>query len=530
LLLLLGSGVVLALGLLNIATLTVARSRRYLGDFATRHALGACWRSIAAPLVAQSVLIASLAGTGALGVTGVLIALMKRVGLSDIPRADSVRLDTASAVACLGAVVVASAIVTIAPLVFAARMPLAVALRDAARDRRAAAGARHLRRVLVVGQIAAAFLLLATMGWTLVSLVSVLSENPGFTPRGLATVSFDLPRQQYHDVAEAHDVIRRVVRAVTELEGVQAAGVTQLLPLGGRTASWSVHRTDQTAAESVVMWNYVVGPGYFSAMEVPLEAGRYLDERDTAASEPVVVIARGLAKRFWPNGDPIGQQLVFPDMVTPRPVTVVGVVGDVRQVSLTEASSSSGATYRPYTQVDERSFTLVARVPSPDVDPAVLSAAIRSVDARLAPYEGVAMSQRVSASVAPRRLVLVNATVFAGAALLLATVGLYAVLTYLVTERHREFGIRLALGSSPRALASSVVVEGMAMAVAGLGVGGVVLRWVRPALAPQLHGIDGWDLPIVLAAGGLITATALAAAFVPARHASRVDPVVVLQG
>jgi hypothetical protein len=220
---------------------------------------------------------------------------------------------------------------------------------------------------------------------------------------------------------------------------------------------------------------------------------------------------------------------VFPPAVAPRPFTVVGVVGNVRQGSMT-AGESSVAVYRTYAQVDERSFTLAARARTTELDPEALSAAIRSVDPRLAPYDAAPMPARVSASVAPRRLALTNAAVFAGTALLLATVGLYAVLTYLVSERRREFGIRLALGSSPRSLASGVVAEGLVMVVAGLAVGGVVLWWLRPVLEPHLYGVGAWDVPILLAAGVLVTATAVVGSLAPAIQASRVDPLLVLQG
>jgi putative ABC transport system permease protein len=529
LLLAVGSGVVLSLGLLNIATLTIARSRRYVGEFATRHALGGRWRSIAAPLLTQSAVIASIGGAGALAVAGVLLAVMKRVGLREVPRADSVGLDGAGVLVCLVAVVIAAVIIAMAPLLAAASVSLPVALRDAARDRAAVAGARYLRRALVVGQVATAFVLTATMGWILVSLFTLLSENPGFTPAGLVTVSFDVPRQMYRESAEANAIVRRVLAAANQIAGVETAGITQLLPLGGRTASWEVRRSDQTLTQATLAWNYVVSPGYFGAMQVPLHAGRYLEEGDSGGSEPVVVIARSLAAQLWPGVSPIGQQLVFPPAVAPRPFTVVGVVGDVRQASLTEGQSAV-AVYRTYAQTDERSFTLAARARSTELDPESLAAAIRSVDARLAPYDAAPMLARVSASVAPRRLALTNAAVFAGTALLLATVGLYAVLTYLVAERRREFGIRLALGSSPRSLASGVVGEGMVMVVAGLGVGGVVLRWLRPVLEPHLYGVGAWDVPILLAAGVLVTATAVIGSLAPAVQASRVDPLLVLQG
>jgi predicted permease len=530
-LLLVCSLLVLLIGLLNLATLTIARSRRYLGELATRRALGSGWRVMTMPLIAQCVIIGALGGTGALLLAGVLLSVLGRVGLLEIPRAEGLGLDAASVLVCAAAALLASGIIGLAPIAALAGVPLTEALREGANERAPTPGARHLRRVLVALQVAAAFVLTIGMGLTVISLRNALAENPGFSPERLTTVSFDVPREQYPAAVQARDVVSGVLDTVHRIPDVSAAGVTQLLPFGGRTAALGVRRSSQPRGQEITTWNYVVSPGYFAAMQVPLLAGRYLDERDTADAEPVIVIGRSLAQRLWPGGDPIGQQLVLPPLAATRPFTVVGVVGDVRQENLRISDEDrGGAMYRTYRQADERSYALAVRSRAGRLDGSVLAAAIRAADASLVPYDARPMQARMDASLAPERLVFVNIGLFAVTTLLLAMVGLYAALTYLVGERRREFGMRLVLGSSPRALAGLVVSEGLLTAIGGLVIGFVALRWLRPLLDPSLYAVGSLEAPIVAAAAVLVVVVSVLASLGPATRASRVDPTLVIKG
>jgi len=530
-LLLVCSLLVLLIGLLNLATLTIARSRRYLGELATRRALGSGWRVMTMPLIAQSAIIGALGGTGALLLAGVLLSLLRRVGLLELPRAEGLGLDGASVLVCAAAALLASAIIGLAPIAALAGVPLTEALRDGANERAPTPGARYLRRGLVALQVAAAFVLTIGMGLTVVSLRNALVENPGFSAERLTTVSFDVPRAQYPTVVQARDVVSGVLDTVRRIPGVEVAGVTQLLPFGGRTAALGVRRSSQPRGQEITSWNYVVSPGYFAAMQVPLLAGRYLDERDTADAEPVIVVGRRLAHLLWPGRNPIGQQLVLPPLAAARPFTVVGVVGDVRQENLMTADEDrGGAMYRTYKQADERSYALAVRSRAGSLDASVLAAAMKATDASLVPYDARPMQVRVDASLAPQRLVSVNTGLFAVTTLLLATAGLYAALTYLVAERRREFGMRLVLGSSPHALASLVVSEGLVTAIAGLFIGFVALRWLRPLLNPSLYAVGSVEAPIVAAAAVLVVVVSVLASLGPATHASRVDPLLVIKG
>jgi putative ABC transport system permease protein len=480
--------------------------------------------------LAQSSIIGALGGTGALLVATVLLSMLRRVGLQEIPRAEGLGLDAVSVLVCAAAALVASGIIGLAPIAALAGVPLAEALRDGGSEGAPTPGARHLRRGLVALQVAAAFVLTIGMGLTVVSLRNALAENPGFSSERLTTVSFDVPRGPYPTVRQARDVVGGVVDAARHIPGVEVAGVTQLLPFGGRTAALGVRRLSQPRGQEITSWNYVVSPGYFAAMQVPLLAGRYLDERDTADAEPVIVIARLLAQRLWPGEDAIGQQLLLPPLAATRPFTVVGVVGDVWQESLMIANENRrGAMYRPYMQADERSYVLAVRSHAESLDGSVLAAAIKDADARLVPYDARPMQARVAASLAPQRLVFVNTGLFAVTTLLLATVGLYAALTYFVAERRREFGMRLVLGSSPRALAGLVMSEGLLTAIGGLVVGFAALRWLRPLLDPTVYAVGSLEAPIVAAAAVLVVVVSVLASLGPARHASRVDPLVVIK-
>jgi putative ABC transport system permease protein len=529
-LLLVCSLLVLLIGLLNLATLTIARSRRYVGELATRRALGAGWRVMTMPLLAQSAIIGALGGTGALLLTGVLLSVLRRVGLLDLPRAEGLGLDGASVLVCAAAALLAGGIIGLAPIAALAGVPLTEALRGGANERAPTPGARRLRRGLVALQVAAAFVLTIGMGLTVVSLRNALSENPGFSSERLTTVSFDVPRERYPAAVQARAVVSDVLDTVHRIPGAEVAGVTQLLPFGGRTAALGVRRSSQPRGQETTTWNYVVSPDYFAAMQVPLLAGRYLDERDTADAEPAIVIGGRLARHLWPGGDPIGQQLVLPPLAATRPFTVVGVVGDVRQESLMRADDDRrGAMYRTYMQADERSYALAVRTRSGSLDASVLAAAIKAADASLVPYDARPMQVRVDASLAPQRLVFVNTGLFAVTTLLLATVGLYAALTNLVAERRREFGMRLVLGSSPRALAGLVMSEGLLTAIGGLFIGFVAMRWLRPVLDPSLYAVGSLEAPIVAAAAVLVVVVSVLASLGPATHASRVDPLLVIK-
>jgi putative ABC transport system permease protein len=529
-LLLVCSLLVLLIGSLNLATLTIARSRRYLGELATRRALGHGWRAMTMHLLARSSIIGALGGIGALLMASVLLSILRRVGLQEIPRAEGLGLDGASMLVCAAAALLASGIIGLAPIVALAGVPLAEALRDGANERAATPAGRHVRRGLVAVQIAAAFVLTTALGSTVVSLRNALSKDPGFSAEGLTTVIFDVPQAPYPAAAQVRDVVRGVLDTVHRLPGVEAAGVTQLLPFGGRTASLAVRRSSQARGEEINTWNYVVSPGYFAAMRVPLLAGRLLDERDTADAEPVIVIGRHLAQRLWPAADAIGQQLVLPPLAAVQPFTVVGVVGDVWQESLRISNEDRrGAVYRTYMQADQRSYALAVRGGAGNLGGSVLTAAITAAAPNLVPYDARPMQARVDASLAPQRLVFVNIGLFAVTTLLLATVGLYAALTYLVAERRREFGMRLVLGSSPRALAGLVISEGLMVAMAGLGIGMFGLRWLRPMVDPLYYAVGSSEAPIATAAAVLVVAVSLCASLGPAKHASRVDPLRVIK-
>jgi predicted permease len=529
-LLLVGALVTLLLGLVNLATLTVARARRDRRDLATRRALGESWRSLAMHLFAQSASVGAIGATGALLVAGALLSGLRGLGLQEVPRAEGLGVELFTVLVCVAAGALASGIMALTPLATLAGMPLVDALHESG-DRASTPGARYLRYGLVAFQVAAAFVLTIAMGLTLVSLGNVLSEHPGFSAEKVLTVNFDVPKTQFPNASEAHEIIGDVVDRARRIPGIEAAGVTHLLPFGGRTAALGVRRVTQPRGEEITAWNYVVSSGYFSAMRLPLLTGRYLDERDTAAAEPVIVVSQRLAQRLWPRGNPIGEQIMLPPLATTRPLTVVGVVGDVRQEDLTVAiERMAGATYRTYQQTDERSYALVVRGGGAGGDVPALTGAITGADPRLAAYDTRPMQARVDASLVPHRLAMANATTFAVTALLVAIAGLYAALAYLVVERRREFGVRLVLGSSPRALAYRVTSEGLLVAIAGVVIGLLAWRWLRPWLDPYLYAVDSREAAIVGAAAVLVVVVSVLASLGPARHASRVDPLLTVKG
>jgi predicted permease len=401
-------------------------------------------------------------------------------------------------------------------------------MRSYTRSRTGDRRARVVRRALVMAQVAVAFVLMTGTSLLVVSFWRLLEQEPGFTMEGVTTASFDVPATRYPAPEDAERFVTRALDAVRRVPGVVSAGVTQLLPFGGRTATFAVRRDDQAGAVSA--WNCVVSPGYLDAMQIPLLAGRHFDDRDTSDSPPVVVIDEVLAARLWPNGDALGQELLFPPTIVARPMTVIGIVGTVRQASLAGGRTDArGTTYRVHAQASDRGYTLAIRTaPSASVMPAV-GAAVQALDPHLPLYDVKAMADRVYGTLAPRSLALTLGTIFVATGLLLATMGIYGVLANLVTERRREFAIRLALGSSVRGVVRLVVGEAALLGGAGVMLGLVGGLWLRDLLRSHVYGVDTTDPSVIAASVAVIALVAAMACLAPVRRVAQVAPATVLE-
>ena len=523
-----GAALVLLVGIVTTANLTISRARRNSREVAMRLALGARASHIVRPLVADGLVIGATSGAGGLLLGAALLSALTRVGLSELPRAAGIHLDAASALVTLAAAVAVGLVIGLAPGVGAVSADLSPRLRGDSRTQTGARGARIIRRGLVTVQVASALMLLTGTGLLLVSFWNLLAEEPGFRADDLLTASFDVPASRYPAATDVRQFIDRALEAVRGVHGVASAGVTQLLPFGGRTASLLVRPAGADAHQAPVLaWNYVISPGYLEAMQVPLRAGRLFDEDDTPDGPPVVIVDEVLAQRLWPNGAAVGRQLIISPRLGIPPRTVVGVVGAVRHATLSAANT--GAIYRPHAQLTERAYTMAIRSDtSGPVLPAV-RAAVGTIDPHLPLYDETGMADRVQRTLAPRRLALTLAAIFGATTLLLAITGIYGVLTCVMDARRREFGIRLALGSPVSDLARLVVREAALLAGAGTVLGLAALTWLREVLEPQVYGVGTMD-PLVIAAAMAVVALVVAiASLAPLRRVTRVTPATVLE-
>ena len=517
-------GVVMLIVCANLSNLLLARTAARQKEMAIRTALGAGRGRLIAQTLTEGIVL-SCSG----GIVGVAVAIAGTRALAgldavNVPLLASVHTDGTALGFTLVIAILTGIVFGLAPAFNAPERALHDALKDASRG--SSGGRTWVRNVLVVSELAFACVLLVGAGLLLRSFVRVLDVDLGFRPaqaitlRVDADVSYDTREKQLAYIDE-------VLRRVRALPGVESAGITDALPLG-KNRSWGVRAkgTVYERGRSVSAFVRVVSDGYPEAMGIPLKAGRDISDRDTRTSAQVIVINESMARAMWPGQDPLGKIVVGP--CAPER-TVVGVVGDVRHLALEQRSGSE--MYIPLRQCGDLSSTdLVVRSAQAT---APLVAAVRETLRPLAPNlpgTGVRTIQDlVDRSVSPRRLVVLLLGGFAVFALVLASLGIYGLISYSVSQRTQEIGIRMALGASARDVQLRIVTQTLALAAVGITIG-VVASWlVARSLSGLLFGVTASD-PVTFAAMLLVlVSVALIAGYLPARRASRIDPLVALR-
>jgi predicted permease len=547
-----GALFVLLIGCVNVANLVLVRSRARLRELATRVALGAgTWR-VARQLITESVILTLIAAGAGLAAGYGALQLLGTLNIQDLPRGEEIRLDgvvVAFTLTVAGAIGFVLGLIPVASVLPAS---LTTVLREEGRSGTSGRGTRLLRRSLVVAQVAFAFVLLVGAGLMFASFRQVLAVRPGFNPDGVLTASITLPRTRYADNKALIGFTHEALRRLRELPGVSAVGATNTIPFGGNNSNSVIlaEGYQMKPGESVISPSQVdVTAGYFEAMGVKLVRGRFFDERDAPIATTTtavggrpnaprsIIVDETLARRFWPAQDPIGRRMYFPNdikdltAITPQTVfmTVVGVIGDIKLHDLTEGQKSVGAYYFSTDQDTASNLTFAVKTAG---DPLSLTSAVRGVlnglDHELPVFDTQTMEQRMEKSLVSRRSPVVLSVVFGGVALSLSAIGIYGVLAYLVTQRRREIGIRIALGSSARSIFELVLREGLLLIIGGFVLGAVGALALRKSLESQLFGVSASD-PLVLAAvTGLLAAVAVVACALPARRATRIDPIVAL--
>jgi predicted permease len=371
----------------------------------------------------------------------------------------------------------------------------------------------------------------------LASLRSALSVDPGFQPESVLTGYLALPEADYPDGDSQRQFIDEMLAEVRALPGVNAASITSMIPFGGGGSSsviWPEGYIPREGESVISPFRTTAGPGYFEALEIPLIAGRYFDESDNEDARQVIILDEWLARHFYGDESPLGKRLLsgtvpgVEEDEEPYTFTVIGVVGSIKQNDLTEGEQV-GAYYFTYKQRPQGYMTLTVRTA---VEPITLTALIRQAVARIDPdlpfYYPETMAHRVSESLVARRTPMVLLAGFAGVALLLAAVGIYGILAYSVTQRTREIGIRMALGSSPGEVSRLVVFQGVKVLGLGLviGLGGSVAL-VR-LIQSLLYGVEPTDPAVLVTVAVMLTTVGIGACLLPARRATRIDPTVAL--
>ena len=532
-------GFVLLIACANVAHLQLSRALARRKELAVRAALGATRGRIARQLLTESVLLAI--GGGALGLVFAFVCLrgIRWLGTASVPRLAEIALDGKVLLFTLGVSLLSGVFFGLVPALRSSRLDVQGHLKDIGRG---ASGAgtvwgrgQRLRRVLVIAELALSVMLLVGAGLLVRSFMRLQSVSPGFDAASALTLELTMTGRKYAEPEAVLNSYRALWDRLGRLPGVHAVGGVTALPLSNMMAWGPITVEGRATPEGEKFINAdirVVGGKYFEAMGIPLVKGRSFDDRDTRESARVVLVDEHMAAQLWPGQDPIGRRIrtggfdVTPD--TPW-MTVIGVVGRVKQDSLD--GEPRMAYYRYHGQTASRALTVVVR--SPAADPASLAAAvrqqIREFDADMPVYKLQPMVARVSESLAERRFAMLLLTVFAVFALVLAAVGVYGVLAYLVAQGTRELGIRLALGATPATLARLVVWQGMSIALTGvaLGLAGalVVTRFMRALL----FGVAPTDPVTFVAIASTLTMVALAASYLPARRAAGVDPIVSLR-
>ncbi len=522
--------VLLIIACVNVTNLLLARGAQRRGEFALRAALGAERSRLVRQLITESMML-SLFG-GALGMLVAVVGLRAFVALSPVglPRLATMHVD---ATALLFGVVVTSVIglvVGVLPAIHASREDLHAGIQETSRR---SVGDHHVtRRVLVVAEVALSLVLLVSAGLLLRSLERVFAVNVGFDASHIVTMQVQLTGHRFDDDAARMRFLDDALAAVRRVPGVSAAGFTQQLPLSGDMDVYGVHleRTADPKDDGAAL-RYGVTPDYFATMRIPLVRGRLLDAHDIAGAPRAVVINESFARAEFGKDDPIGQRM----QIGPKegqPYTIVGIVGDVKQQI--DALDNRYAVYTTPSQwhwVDNL-VSLVVRTQSTN-DAATLATSVRgaiwSVDGNQAVARVATMSALVSTATAGRRFALVLFEVFGVAALVLAAVGIYGVLSGSVTERIREIGVRAAMGASPRDIVSLIVGQGLRLTLVGVAIGLAGAAVATRGLVTMLFGVTRLDPATYGAVIVLLVAVSAVACSVPAWRAARIDPSITLR-
>ena len=523
----------LAIACVNVTNLLLARGAQRREEFAMRVALGAGRSRLVRQLLTESLALAACGGIVALGVAAAGVRALVALTPAGVPRAGAIGLDARAFAFAFGITALLGVAVGITPALRASREALGDGVQRGAG--RVAGGHATTRRVLVVAEVALALVLLVGAGLLLRSLDHLFAVAPGFEPAHVLTMQVDAAGHRYDSDSARLQYFTQALDAVRAVPGVTSAALTSQLPLSGDIDGYGIvfQNAPTNGGDEGAAWRYAVSPGYFATMGIPLRTGRLVDAHDLPGAPEAVVINESFAKRRFPGQDPIGQRVRMGPEIddTSRAWDyVVGVVGDVKQASL--AADEPDAFYVASGQwpwVDNVQSLVVRTRGEPAALIPLVKRAVWSVDKDQPITRVATMTELVSRSAAERRFALIVFEVFAAAALALAAIGLYGVLSGSVAERMREIGVRSALGASRAQILSLVVREGMGLTLVGVAIGLAGAAAATHALVTLLFGVSRLDPMTYAGVVVLLAGVSAVACWIPASRAARVDPAITLR-
>lgn len=529
-------GLVLLIACANVANLNVTRAAARQREFAVRAALGANRGRLLRQMLTEGLLLSMLAGIGGAMLAYWLQHLIVTFSPDDLPRVREITVDRNVLGFTMMISLVSGLLFCLAPALRFSNPNLYEVIKPGSQEIAFNLSRLSLSSVLVVAEIAMSLVLLLAAGLLLNSFWRLYRVNPGFDPRNVLTAQISLPQPKYASGKQMERFHQQVLQRVTALPGIEAAGMINFLPLGGRDHDFPAFTVEGQPATTEVAWDVnriaVVSPDYFRAIGTPLVGGRFFDERDMERSERVIIVNKTAAQRYWQGRDPVGSRI---RALSTLSFLVVGVVADVRHQGM--ENEANPRIYMPYTQVMERmqpswlrSMTLVLRSTStPESIIAGIRHQVGEVD-REQPLSNIrTMRQVVAASLAQRTFTTALLGAFASLALLLALIGVYGVLSNIVAQRTQEIGIRMALGAQRKDVIRLILRQGLPLVLSGIGLGLLAALGMTRLLTGLLYGVGATDSMTFAATTVLLFAIALLASWVPAHRATKVDPLRALR-
>jgi putative ABC transport system permease protein len=532
LLMLLGAvGCVLLIACANVANLLLARATARHKEMAIRTALGANRGRITRQLLTESLLVAVIGGGLGLLLSLWGTELVEALGRAVFPMLGQINIDWRVLVFTLGTSLLTGILFGLVPALQAARTDLNAGLKEGGRGSGASARSA-LRGALVVAEVALALVLLVGSGLLIKSVYRLRDVSPGFDARNLLTMRYSLPGVKYNDRAMRTGFYQQAESRLKATGGVEGAGFVSVLPLSRNFDGRGLMVEDypKPRGEEINVDLYIASPGYLRAMQIPLLQGRGLEDSDGADRPEIVLINETMARALWPGHDPIGKRIKFPgSQSNPQPWrTVVGVVGDVRQYGLDREAPMQ--IYLPVAQFSTTVMSLVVRTSGDALAMAgAVKKEIHEIDKDLAAFEVATMDELLAETIALRRFSMTLLIIFALVAMSLAAIGIYGVISYSISQGTHELGVRIALGATASDILKLVLKQGMAMTGLGMAIGLVAAYGLTRLLSSLLYDVTATDPATFAIVSALLAGVALAATYIPALRATRIDPMVALR-